>query len=160
MVKHIDLFEKLCGQMAHNRPLQPPSEEQKIDWFLDTVHERTYESVHATCVDQHIEGILTFAKLVKMYIHKCFQKYPQFQISEIDPKAASQLQNNANHLHKGGRKGKGNKGQNNRGNRHGDRNGQQPTTHRPHDPNRPGKGSIIRKGERKDQEPRRQKTQH
>jgi hypothetical protein len=72
MVKHIDLFEKLCGQMAHNRPLQPPSEEQKIDWFVDTVHEHTYESVHATCVDKHIEGTLTFAKLVKMYTHKCF----------------------------------------------------------------------------------------
>ena len=40
---HIDLFEKLCTQMAHNDPLNPPTEEQKIDWFLDTVTERTYE---------------------------------------------------------------------------------------------------------------------
>jgi hypothetical protein len=93
--------------MAHNRPTQPPTEEQKIDWFLDTVHERTYESVHASCVNKHIEGELTFAKLVKMYTHKCFQRYPQFQISKIDPKAASQLQNKANTLHKGKGKGKG-----------------------------------------------------
>ncbi len=93
--------------MAHNRPTQPPTEEQKIDWFLDTVQERTYESVHASCVDKHIEGDLTFAKLVKMYTHKCFQRYPQFQISEIDPKAAGQLHNHANHIYKGKGKGKG-----------------------------------------------------
>jgi hypothetical protein len=78
MVKRFGLFEKICGQMAHNRPHQPPSEEQKIDWFLDTVQERTYESVHASCVDAHIEGTLTFAKLVKLHTHKCFQKYAHF----------------------------------------------------------------------------------
>jgi hypothetical protein len=71
MVKYIDLFEKICGQTAHNRPHQPPTEEQKIDWFLDAVQEHTYESVHASCV-AHIEGTLTFAKLVKLYTRKCF----------------------------------------------------------------------------------------
>ncbi len=84
MVKHIDIFEKICGQMVHNRPHQLPTQEHKIDWFLDTVKEHTYESVHASCVDAHIEGTLTFAKLVKLYTRKCFRKYPHFQLTEID----------------------------------------------------------------------------
>jgi hypothetical protein len=90
MTKHIDLFEKICGQLAHNNPADPPTEEDKIDWFLETVHERTYDSVHASCVDAHLEGKLTFAKLVKLYTHKCFQRYPQFQLREIDSKLGSQ----------------------------------------------------------------------
>ncbi len=63
---HVDLFEKLCTQMAHNDPINPPTEEEKIDWFLDTVTEKTYESVHATCSDANITGTLTFNKLVKL----------------------------------------------------------------------------------------------
>jgi hypothetical protein len=76
---HIDLFEKLCTQMAHNDPDNPTTEEQKIDWFLDTFTERTYESVCATCST----GTLTFNKLTKLYTHKCFSRYPQFQLSEL-----------------------------------------------------------------------------
>jgi hypothetical protein len=52
--------------MAHNDPINPPTEEEKIDWFLDTVTEKTYESVHATCSDANITGTLTFNKLVKL----------------------------------------------------------------------------------------------
>jgi hypothetical protein len=100
MSKHIDLFEKICGQLAHNNPSDPPTEEQRIDWFLETVHERTYDSVHASCVDAHLEGKLTFAKLVKMYTHQCFHRYPHFQLSEIDPKL--DISNNVNSLHGGG----------------------------------------------------------
>ena len=37
---HIDFFEKLCTQMTLNDPDHPPNEEQKIDWFLDTVTEK------------------------------------------------------------------------------------------------------------------------
>ena len=48
MSRHIDKFERVCGQMAHNNPTKPPTEEQKIDWFLESVTERTYDSVHAT----------------------------------------------------------------------------------------------------------------
>ena len=69
--------------MSLNDPDNPPNEEQKIDWFLDTVTEKTYESVHATCSDSNIAGTLTFNKLVKLYTHKCFSRYPQFQISEL-----------------------------------------------------------------------------
>jgi hypothetical protein len=63
ITKHIDLFEKICGQLAHDNPANPPTEEQRIDWFLETVHEKTYDAVHASCVDKHLEGKLTFAKL-------------------------------------------------------------------------------------------------
>ncbi len=80
---HIDLFEKLCTQMSLNDPANPPTEEQKIDWFLDTVTEKTYDSVNAICSDSNIAGTLTFNKLVKLYTHKCFSRYPQFQITEL-----------------------------------------------------------------------------
>jgi hypothetical protein len=93
ITKHIDLFEKICGQLAHNNPAEPPTEEQRIDWFLETFHEHTYDSVHASCVDAHLEGKLTFAKLVKLYTHQCFHRYPHFQLSEVDPKLA--ISNNA-----------------------------------------------------------------
>ncbi len=69
---HIDLFGKLCTQMSLNDPANPPTEEQKIDWFLDTVTEKTYDSVNATCLDSNIAGTLTFNKLVKLYTHKFF----------------------------------------------------------------------------------------
>jgi hypothetical protein len=83
ITKHIDLFEKLITQMSHNDPLNPPTEEQRIDWFLDSVTEQTYESVQATCSEGNIEGTLTFNKMVKLFTHKCFQRYPEFQIKEL-----------------------------------------------------------------------------
>jgi hypothetical protein len=50
--------------MAHNNPTKPPNDEQKIDWFMDTVTEKTYDSVHSTCTDKLLEGDLTFAKML------------------------------------------------------------------------------------------------
>ncbi len=38
ITKHIDLFENNYGQLAHNNPDEPPTEEQRIDWFLEIVH--------------------------------------------------------------------------------------------------------------------------
>jgi hypothetical protein len=84
MSKHVDKFERICGQMAHNNPTKPPTEEQKIDWFLDSVTEKTYDSVHSTCTDKLLEGDLTFAKVLKLYTHRCFQRYPHFQVEDID----------------------------------------------------------------------------
>jgi hypothetical protein len=107
---HIDLFEKICTQMAHNDPINPPTEEEKIDWFLDTVTEKVYDSVNATCSDANIAGTLTFNKLVKLYVHKCFSKYPQFQLTELVGNKSSIITNNSTFTH-GGRfnngKGKG-----------------------------------------------------
>jgi hypothetical protein len=84
MSRHVDKFERICGQMAHNNPTTPLTDENKIDWFLDSVTEKAYDSVHATCTDKLLEGDLTFAKVVKLYTHRCFQRYPHFQVGDID----------------------------------------------------------------------------
>jgi hypothetical protein len=103
---HIDLFEKLITQISYNDPLHPPSEEQKIDWFLDSVTERTYDSVQATCSAEKIEGKLTFQKMVKLFTHKCFQRYPDFHIRElVNPKDKSTLTNNSTTIMNRGRYG-------------------------------------------------------
>jgi hypothetical protein len=54
-IKHVDRFEKICGQLAHNNPNKPPTDEQNVDWFLDSVTEKTYDSVHATCTDKLLD---------------------------------------------------------------------------------------------------------
>ncbi len=95
MSRHVEKFEKICGQMAHNNPSKPPTEERKIDWFLDSVTERTYDSVHATCTDKLLEGDLTFAKMLKLYTHKCFQHYPHFQVEDLDKQHDKTISNNS-----------------------------------------------------------------
>jgi hypothetical protein len=96
ITKHIELFEKLVTKMSHNDPLHPPTEEQRIDWFLDSVTERTYDSVQATCSEGNIEGTLTSNKMVKLFTHKCFQRYPEFQIKElVDSSTKSTVINNS-----------------------------------------------------------------
>jgi hypothetical protein len=81
--------------MAHNNPTKPPTEEQKIDWFLDSVTEKTYDSVHSTCTDKLLEGDLTFAKVLKLYTHRCFQRYPHFQVEDIDKDDKKTISNNS-----------------------------------------------------------------
>ena len=160
---HIDLFEKLCTQMAHNDPMNPPTEEQKIDWFLDTVTERTYESVHANCSDANIAGTLTFNKVIKLYTHKCFSRYPQFQLSELVGSAKSPITNNStttfvkgdrkqndNNRGKGKGKPKGNR-QNHRSSSsgsqtHDNRNREQGIKKGKGKPNRTEKGNRTKKG--------------
>jgi hypothetical protein len=84
--------------MAHNNHTKPPTDEQKIDWFLDSVTEKTYDSVHANCTMNLLEGNLTFAKVIKLYTHRCFQRYPHFQVDDLDtiPKTVT---NNSTHVH-------------------------------------------------------------
>jgi hypothetical protein len=84
MSRHVDRFERICRQMAHNNPDKSPTEERKIDWFLDSVTEKIYDSVHATCTDKLLDGDLTFAKTIKLYNHRCFQRYPHFQLEDLD----------------------------------------------------------------------------
>jgi hypothetical protein len=137
---HIDLFEKLCTQMAQNDPANPPSEDQKIEWFLDTVTERTYESVQATCSDVNIGGTLTFNRMVKLFTHKCFQKYPDFQIQElVNPKHKTSISNNSTYV-KGGRSNRKGKG---KGRGH-----PQSSDHRSNDRNRE-KGKASNHGQHK-----------
>ena len=95
--RHVDRFEKICGLMAHNNPSKPPTEEEKIDWFLASVTERTYESVHTACTDKQLEGTLTFAKVIKLYTHRCFQRYPHFQLDDLEAHESTKpLSNNSN----------------------------------------------------------------
>jgi hypothetical protein len=73
MSTHIDKFEKICGQMVSCGFV--PEQEEKIDWFLASFHERTYEAMHAHCIKQ---GTLTFSQLIK-----CFSRHPHFQIENL-----------------------------------------------------------------------------
>jgi hypothetical protein len=136
---HIDLFEKLITQISYNDPLHPPSEEQKIDWFLDSVTERTYDSVQASWSAENIEGKLTFQKMVKIFTHKCFQRYPDFHIRELaNSKDKFTLTNNSTTVMNRGRYGYGRgrgKGQN--------------TTHPPGHLNKGQKGQRVSKGKGK-----------
>ena len=107
MSRHVDKFERICGQMAHNNPTTPPTDENKIDWFLDSVTEKAYDSVHATCSDKLLEGELTFAKAVKLYTHRCFQVYPHFQVEDIDKDNKPLTNNSTTFRRTKGDKGKG-----------------------------------------------------
>ena len=96
--------------MAHNNPTKPPNDEQKIDWFMDTVTEKTYDSVHSTCTDKLLEGDLTFAKMLKLYTHRCFQRYPHFQVEDIEKDEKNTFSNNSTTFRRPrdkGTKGKG-----------------------------------------------------
>ncbi len=75
MSDHIDLFEKICGQIASSG--KPATEEEKLDWFIESVHEDTY-AMKAHCNSLNIIGTLQFSQLIKLYALICFAKYPQF----------------------------------------------------------------------------------
>jgi hypothetical protein len=79
---HIEKFEKLCGQMINCG--FTPTEEEKIDWFLGSFHERTYEAMHAHCINLQLQGTLTFGQMVKLYTHQCFARYPDFQVEGLN----------------------------------------------------------------------------
>jgi hypothetical protein len=81
MSNHIDKFEKICGQMVSCG--FAPEQEEKIDWFLASVHERTYEAMHAHCINLRLQGTLTFSQLIKLYTHQCFSRYPHFQVEDL-----------------------------------------------------------------------------
>jgi hypothetical protein len=79
---HIDKFEKVCGQMVNCGFTL--TEEEKIDWFLASIHERTYDAMHAHCINLQLQSTLTFAQLIKLYTHQCFAKYPHFQVEDLN----------------------------------------------------------------------------
>ncbi len=60
-----------------------PDQEQKIDWFLASVYDKTYEAMHAHCINLMLQGTLTFGQLVKLYTHQCFSRYPHFQVEDL-----------------------------------------------------------------------------
>jgi hypothetical protein len=120
----------------------PPTEEQKIDWFLDSVTERTYDSIHATCTDKLLEGDLTFAKMLKLYTHKCFQRYPHFQVEDLDKQTDKTLSNNSTTVQRP--RTKGDKGKGNPAKGRGRGRGRNPREHQSHpyrsDSTSPNKG--------------------
>jgi hypothetical protein len=91
---HIDKFEKLCGQMVNCG--FTPTEEEKIDWFLASIHERTYTATRYT----HLGTIV-----VKLYTHQCFSRYPHFQVDDPNKDNKYLNLNNSTRF-----RGKGNKG--------------------------------------------------
>ncbi len=107
MSKHIDKFERTCGQMAHNNPGKTPTDEQKVEWFLDSVTKKTYDSVYSTCTDKLLDGDLSFAKTIKLYTHRCFQKYPHFQLDDLETESKKTVSNNYTSFAQPKGKGKG-----------------------------------------------------
>ncbi len=64
--------------------------------------EKTYDSVHAGCTDKQLDGTLTFVRVVKLYTHRCFQKYPHFQLDDLT-QDKKELSNNATSFMKKGK---------------------------------------------------------
>jgi hypothetical protein len=108
MPDHIDLFEKICGQITSSGRSVTVTDEEKLNWFLNSVHEETYASIKAHYNSLKILGTLQFGQMIKLYALTCFAKYPQFQLRALGHKDAP-LTNNSFTLEKWGRKGKADK---------------------------------------------------
>jgi len=81
MPQHIDQFETILGFMPDCGYI--PTSTEKIDWFMPTVSENTYDSVRAICLAQKIQGTLVWSEMVLLFNHTCFAKYPHFQLAEL-----------------------------------------------------------------------------
>ena len=75
---HTDLFEKLCGQIISSG--QPPTEEEKLDWFMDSITEPIYEYTKQHCKHLRLLGTLTYPVMANLYKLTCFEKYPHFHV--------------------------------------------------------------------------------
>jgi hypothetical protein len=75
---HTDLFEKLCGQIISSG--QPPTEEEKLDWFMDSITEPIYEYTKQHCKHLRLLGTLTYLVMDNLYKLTCFEKYPHFHV--------------------------------------------------------------------------------
>ena len=122
---HTDLFEKLCGQITSSG--KPPTDEEKLDWFLDSVTEPIYEYTKQHCKHLKLMGTLTYSVMANLYKLTCFEKYPHFHV-KAQTESDKTLINNALHSNSHGRgrgrrqgftsdKGKGR--QKGKGDRHG-----------------------------------------
>jgi hypothetical protein len=106
MSEHVDKFETLCTQMTNCE--KTPDKEQKIDWFLASVHEHIYDAIHAHSTNKLLEEHLTYAMLIEMYTNQCFHKYPHFQLSDLNENKG--FSNNSNRFCSPQGKGKLGKG--------------------------------------------------
>jgi hypothetical protein len=111
MSDHIDLFEKICGQIASSG--LPATEEEKLDLFLESVHEDIYHAIKAHYNSLKILGTLQFAQMIKLYALTSFAKYLHFQLRALGHKDATLTNNSITFK---GCKGKGKPdGQHNKG---------------------------------------------
>jgi hypothetical protein len=102
MPQHIDQFETILGFMPDCGYI--PTSTEKIDWFMPTVSETTYESVRAICLAQKIQGTLVWSEMVLLFNHTCFAKYPHFQLAELKPHKVTNNSSRVTHNNHGGNK--------------------------------------------------------
>jgi hypothetical protein len=95
-----DLFEKICGQIASSGTA--PTEEEKLELFLDSISEPTYEYTKHHCKHLKLMGTLTYPVMANLYKLTCFEKYPHFHVKEHGTKSKT-LTNNSLHSHSHGR---------------------------------------------------------
>jgi hypothetical protein len=79
----------ICGQIASSGLLA--TEEEKIYWFLESVHEDNYHAIKTHCNSLKILGTLKFAQMIKLYALTCFAKYPHFQLRALGHNPNEQL---------------------------------------------------------------------
>ena len=121
---HTDLFEKLCGQIISSG--QPPTEEEKLDWFMDSITEPIYEYTKQHCKHLRLLGTLTYPVMANLYKLTCFEKYPHFHVKAqngITGTGLKTLINNSLSHGRGRTKGKGQGRSREKGNGKGDRQG-------------------------------------
>jgi hypothetical protein len=75
---HTDLCEKLCGQIISSG--QPPTEEEKLNWFMHSITEPIYECTKQHCKHLRLSGTLTYPVVANLYKLTCFEKYPHFHV--------------------------------------------------------------------------------
>ena len=91
MPLHVDKFETIIGHMPGCGYI--PTTRERIDWFLPTVGEQLYAAAKAHCQAKKLTGGLEYQDMVKLYNHTCFEKYPHFQIAELQNSNLSQNSN-------------------------------------------------------------------
>ena len=93
MPLHVDRFETIIGHMPGCGYI--PTTTEKVDWFLPSVAENTYAAAKAHCQAKKLTGGLEYSDMVKLYNHTCFEKYPHFQLAELQ---SSNLSQNTNRI--------------------------------------------------------------
>ena len=81
MPLHVDRFETIIGHMPDCGFI--PTNTEKVDWFLLSVAESTYAAAKAHCQAKKLTGGLDYSDMIKLYNHTCFEKYPHFQLAEL-----------------------------------------------------------------------------
>ncbi len=91
MPLHVDRFETIIGHMPGCGYI--PTATERVDWFLPSVGEATYAAAKAHCHAKKLTGGLDYSDMIKLYNHTCFEKYPHFQLAELQTSNLSQNSN-------------------------------------------------------------------